>query len=160
MTLRQHNRCARHRALQLGKGDDGAREGNGANRGTQRHLHEACRVNMAVGIHNAESFWRQKRGPSHQHSGQADERVKGSHKLGHVRHGDATCRHRSDKGTNADTGCDNAEAFHVFALQQKQCGGDGNRHTHHTKIVTLARCLWRRQATQRQNKEYARGEIK
>ena len=80
MLTLEHDRRARHAAIELRKGNHRARKGDGTNRKTQRHFNQRRALDIAAHA-NAEALWRVKRRRRHEHGGQAHQRMEGCDKL-------------------------------------------------------------------------------
>ncbi len=82
---RQHDRLAGHAAVELQEGDDGPGEGEGADRGPERHLDETAPLDVA-GRADAERLRRVERAGGHDDGRKTDEAVEEGDELGHRRH--------------------------------------------------------------------------
>ena len=156
---RQDDRLAGHAPRQLGKGDHGAREGDGADGDAERHLDKARRGDVA-GRADVEGFRRIERAGGHEHRRQADKRVEGRHQLRHRGHGDAPGDVGADRAADAKTQDDQeCGETRPRLTQLRQGGGDGNRHAGHAVEVAAPRAFRARQTAQRQDEQHAGGQI-
>ena len=102
MPPRQHDGRARHFARKLQKRDNRTGERNCANGNAKAHFNAADGQDFFIGIENAERFGIQIGCNTHQHSRQADKRVKCGHKLGHIGHRDFARSDNADDSANAN----------------------------------------------------------
>ena len=105
MPERQHDRRARHPAIELQEGDDRTGEGDRADGRAQRHFDAALRMDLAA-AGNAEGIRRIEGRRRHEHRGKADQRMERRHKLRHGRHGDAPGGERANAAANGDAADD------------------------------------------------------
>jgi hypothetical protein len=109
-----------------------------------------------ISTRNAEIGGFKKRGGGHQNGGHANQRVKSSHKLRHIRHRYAPRRDPANAATNGQCSKDFGQAGDFV---RRQSGSHRNRHAGHAKTIAASGCGGGRQATQGQNEENARGQI-
>ena len=151
------DRIALHQRLQLGEGDQRAREGDAADRQAERHFHQALGVDRA-GHTDRERLRRVQGGGRHEHRGQAHQRVKRGDQLRQRRHLDPPREDRADAAADGNRHQDQRPAAWRHSLpQQRRQDGDG--HAGHAHAVAGAGGLGVGQATQRQDKEDRGNEI-
>ena len=100
MPARQHDRLAGHAPVELQERDDRAREGDGADGHTERHLEQRAAVDGADGA-DAEGLRRIERARRHEHRRETDQGVEGRDELRHRRHRHALGDDRADAAADA-----------------------------------------------------------
>jgi hypothetical protein len=154
---RQHDRLARHAAVELEEGDDRAGKGDGADGNAEAHLDQRLAVDGADGT-DAEAFGRIDGGGGDHDGGQTDEAVEGGDQLRHRGHGDAARGDRADAAADDEAEHDQAEAAGE-GLASASVVTMAMRHADHAVGVALAG--WWSDATgpQRQDEQDAGDEI-
>ena len=152
MLTLEHDRRARHAAIQLRKGNHRTRKGNGANRKTQRHFNQRRALDIAAHA-NAEALRCVERRRRHKHRRQTDQRMEGRDKLRERRHLNALRNNGADGAANGQARNHQPNAANAHAWLQ-QGGGNRHRHADHTKHIALAAGFRMAQAAQRQDEQH------
>ena len=159
MPAGQGDWLARHARRQLQEGDDAAGEGDGADRHAKRHFQQAGRSDQIVASGNAEGAWRIKRAGGDEHCGEADQRVKRSHKFGHHRHLDIARGIGADAAADAETQQDQKPRQGVIVAELAQRRQHGNRHADHAVEISLPGAGGAGQTAQRQDEQNPGEEV-
>ena len=144
-----------HEPLELGEGDDGAGEGDGADGHAQPHLDQGMRFDGAD-LADTELMGREIGRGRDADRRQADQAVEGGHELRQGRHLDAQRNEAADGPADDDARRDDRIAHHPRLGQGR---GDGDHHAGDAEAVAAARGLRRGQAPERHDEADGGDEI-
>ena len=158
MAPRQHDRLAAHAPGQFQKRDHRAGERDGADGDAERHLDQACAVDVAVRA-DVKRRRRIERRSRHQYGRHADQRMKGSDQLRHRRHRHAAGDHRADAAADRNAADHQPPGQRIRRRMRAKRRQHGDGHADHAEQVAAPAGIRARQAAQRQNEQDAGNQI-
>ena len=155
MLPHEHHRRAADRAGELAERDDGAREGDRADKGTDEQLDLVPQGDRHVQSHGGRIVDRRDGDKDRR---EADQRVHRRYQLRHLRHLHPTCDDRSDRTTDHHR---SQNRQHVLAVRvdERERNQQRDRHADHAVDVAATGGLRSGQPPQREDETDRRDEV-